>query len=392
MTKRLATLPFLLPLLMMGSTIIPRGASAGLMMVALVSLVCLWPVRDQLDWRQTGQKLKWPWITFAAFAISAFFSPSTRALEMLRDSFFVMGAVTILFAGLTLWPQQVRQRALICIVVGFVLAYVYYVSQFTLNFPLDRAFGHKPPEFDIFNTNIPKRGAALLLLLAWPAVAVLALRGKQVWAVGLMTIVAFTLPDFVSRAAMLGGLAGWAALLLTFASRRAGALIGFIALPLSIPLTLLMSSLLPFLVPLVDQLLPHSGWERLKIWQQAFAAGAVAWPFGIGLDGSRIFTPEIPIHPHNIFLQIFLEGGLWGVGLITLLFGMVWAQMRRADPRLQPYLWGFTVSAVTVGAIAYGLWQGWWLAAYGMAGFMLALVASVSRPAASAPDAVDKYK
>ena len=141
---------------------------------------------------------------------------------------------------------------------------------------------------------------------------------------------------------------------------------------------------------------PPSWLHRVVIWQSVAARIPEGLPFGHGADFARIWgetapmieiagagqpLSTIPTHPHNIFLQIWLELGLPGVlSLAAALYFGAKALQKSAPPR-----------AVTVGAagaagvivssflVEGSLWQVWRLAAIALAGMGVALSLSLYR-------------
>lgn len=135
---------------------------------------------------------------------------------------------------------------------------------------------------------------------------------------------------------------------------------------------------------------PVSWLQRLYIWQAAAREAIACLPFGCGADyaralsgdgvmisvpGSALALPLMPIHPHNAFLQIWLELGLPGV-VFAAIFLVAGGRLLR-DAGL-----GRTTTAGLVGAgaaslvfasIEMSIWQEWRLAAIGIAAAGLAL-------------------
>ena len=141
---------------------------------------------------------------------------------------------------------------------------------------------------------------------------------------------------------------------------------------------------------------PSSWLHRVAVWQSVSAHIPQAMPFGAGADYARIWKETAPMiavpgaaaplslmptHPHNIFLQIWLELGAVGVMSIAafVFFGM--RALTRARPRN-----GVAVAACgALGAIAVSmfvegsLWQVWRMAAMALAAMGAALVYSLYR-------------
>jgi O-antigen ligase len=124
-----------------------------------------------------------------------------------------------------------------------------------------------------------------------------------------------------------------------------------------------------------DMALPLSFRHRVEIWN--FTAGRILRHplFGLGLEGSRAipigdlppgFMPishdKPPLHPHNIFLQLWLEFGAVG-SVIAFAF---MAAFIKAAASLRKPLANFALATIaaslSVASFAFGIWQGWWLA------------------------------
>jgi exopolysaccharide production protein ExoQ len=119
--------------------------------------------------------------------------------------------------------------------------------------------------------------------------------------------------------------------------------------------------------------LPFSFLHRIEIWHYASNLVFEKPLFGWGLDSSRSLAekviverggyefPVLPIHPHNAFLQVWLELGLVGVcfGIaigLTVLRGI--GQLPRQS---QPVALAAFAGSMAMIAVAYGVWQVWWI-------------------------------
>jgi hypothetical protein len=132
--------------------------------------------------------------------------------------------------------------------------------------------------------------------------------------------------------------------------------------------------------------LPFSFRHRIQIWH--FTAERILhWPFfGLGLEGSRFiptgdlapgFLPlggDTPaLHPHNFFLQIWLELG--AIGAILALYFMI-RLFEATGSQTSParnFALAAAAAALAIASFAFGIWQGWWLACLALLASMIVL-------------------
>ncbi len=124
----------------------------------------------------------------------------------------------------------------------------------------------------------------------------------------------------------------------------------------------------------VPQTYAYSAYTRLGLWAYSFDT-ALQRPFtGWGVGGSRFVQadpsapPEarrdIKLHPHNLALQAFLEGGIVGLlAFCSIIFWIVWKMAHAKGAVRRGTLLATFFSTITVASISYGVWQSWWLAA-----------------------------
>ena len=134
--------------------------------------------------------------------------------------------------------------------------------------------------------------------------------------------------------------------------------------------------------------MPSSWLHRLEIWDAAVDHAATQPIGGTGIDSFRLLEHDQPsrldetrpqgqaMHPHHALLQVWVEIGLVGVALLTVL--SVWAVRHvltwPAGERTAAQA-GIAATAVILG-LSYGVWQGWWLALlFAASGYAVGLVA-----------------
>lgn len=127
--------------------------------------------------------------------------------------------------------------------------------------------------------------------------------------------------------------------------------------------------------------------QRVIVWREA---GALAieqcFPLGCGADFARalsaqgetieigasgIALPQMPIHPHNLFIQIWLELGLPGVAAFGFaMFAVLWALLRvRLDSATSAAITAALSAAFISVMFEASLWQVWRLAVFALAAF-----------------------
>jgi O-antigen ligase len=164
---------------------------------------------------------------------------------------------------------------------------------------------------------------------------------------------------------------------------------------LTAPLTLPALGRLPEVLATADAI-KGSAWHRLLIWSFAGERIAERPLLGWGLDASRAIpggTEEIrpgmkqlPLHPHNAALQLWLELGIPGALLSAFFVGWLWLRLGAAAwPRLYAAAAGGSLIAALVTASgAYGIWQEWWLGTLGLALFAVLVPGRAAEPPAAA--------
>ena len=83
---------------------------------------------------------------------------------------------------------------------------------------------------------------------------------------------------------------------------------------------------------------------------------------------------SLPLHPHDGWLQIWLELGGIGAGLVALLLWTVVSRLGRlrAAPSAQATAAATLVAGLTICSVSFGVWQSWWLSSLWIAAAMTA--------------------
>jgi exopolysaccharide production protein ExoQ len=237
---------------------------------------------------------------------------------------------------------------------------------------LRQATGGRMMEY-IYNRTI-----VTLVLLIWPLLALVAVRGAWKWAALLLPVPLAVLMG-ESQTAVLGLIIG----LTVFPIAR---LLPGLTNRLGLAAVLITLAASPFIGSLAKHGLgatfhntlqaAHSD-DRVNIWLSFEAVAQKKWLFGNGF-GSSLNLQNAPVakqvppervtllgasHPHNAFLQLWVELGAVGAGLASLLFIILFQAVHRADRRLQPYMLTWIAVVCGIALVSHGAWQAWWVAA-----------------------------
>jgi len=272
-------------------------------------------------------------------------------------------------------------RLATCLCAGLVLGLGLTLVQYATLGALTQPFFDRP--FYEPQLNQVENGFVLLVL---PLTALLALQRRLVVAAAFAGALAAMIYLLVGEAARAAFLVGVGSAILVYVQRRW-------VVRLAAALTALIVILAPILFPLLIRLgdaqrwanavKPLSLWHRLEIWSFVGARIAERPLLGWGLDSSRAIpggdaltpqgVPWLPLHPHNVALQIWLELGVPGVALFVVLVGGLWLALGRVPwPRLYAAAAGGSLAAAfTVALGSYGLWQEWWIGSEFLALFLI---------------------
>jgi O-antigen ligase len=310
--------------------------------------------------------------------------PAYSAVRALRLAAEVTSGIA-LWAVVSALDESERDRTNLGLLIGMGLGMALLLVEAATGGPLAGLRRTDPAAIEIY-----KRGASVIALLAWPAAAVLFRRWGLAAALGGLALAGLTVLAHRSDSALLAFCVGAAAFALATLTPRL-TIRGF---GLLLAAALVIAPLLPptLLAPqrLLDAgvSLPMSMMHRLVIWK--FVAESIPDHLagGAGLDSARSYPggrahvtieaidrhtrqhstavlEQIPLHPHNAPLQIWLELGIPGILLALGLVG--WMVLRLGGLQgvdrftLAAAIAAFA-GAVVVASLSYGLWQSWWIA------------------------------
>lgn len=394
---------------------VPRATNIFLPLTALISL---WTMRYGLTTHLPRTNWKGDPLLLATLALSAYmFASSGWSLDWaatLKQSIvvtFVFGAMWLGAVTMSKLETQPAIRAAYALLAGVAIGVSFLVFELLSDQAIGRTVHNLLPflrpdsnkdftlqagrviHIETFELN---RNLALLSLMLWPAIYVAQsrLRGAV---------------RFVTMAGLLGGTATAAALSIHETTQIAlfSATCVFLAsqlAPSAVRRIIIIFWCAGFVlaVPAAGffyntanlhkaEWLPLSARARIIIW--GFTAENIpANPvLGIGVRSTRVLNRKlspfagwpsdhiiartIGHHSHNIFLQSWLELGLAGV-IIVMLGGVALFRRIASLPRsLHPAANAAAATFMIIASLAWGMWQSWLIAGYGLTVLLLVVAA-----------------
>ncbi len=143
----------------------------------------------------------------------------------------------------------------------------------------------------------------------------------------------------------------------------------------------------------MDWITQSSGATRLGIWQETIKLIELRPIIGYGNDAMVFLTNnellknslfkggELKVgHPHNAFLQIWLEYGFVGATLSSVFLVMVSLRIAKLPDRVRSIAITLFATIILVSMVSHGAWQSWWL---GSMILVSTIVSSFARSTAS---------
>lgn len=247
------------------------------------------------------------------------------------------------------------------------------------------------------------RNVNVLLLMLWPALLCLTLRGDGRWRglklvglfVAVLTAVFLSTHETSKAGIVLSTIVFAVALAWPVFARRAVTAGWCLAFLLVFPLAIAASK-----AGLQEaEWLPHSAKMRVALWAYTAEQIPEAPLLGIGatstrrMDLDREKTEKFKHtepgkdyrwragpHAHNAFLQTWYELGAVGAALFMMAGAVVILSIGKLPHVTQPYVLAHTAAFATILAFGWGLWQSWLMALAGLAAIYAGLGVSVVRP------------
>lgn len=386
------------PVLLCGAfmALMPRGMMALVIYSAIVLLPTL-----KKHWGEIIErcdKLCFILLAGAVFytCLSAAWSPNDNAAHTAFDVFYISVCCSIIFVTLPFIRDYALELLIKLFVIGWGAGLVLLCIEIFYDHPIHRWYEHMDSTAPV-NENVSKRMAGLFALTIWPIALWLRTKGKT--ALSMLAVFAFMcLSIFLTnRSSLLGMFVGTC--ILFFAHYQA--MLARWALVLLIGLGCFfivpVSTLLPLIPDDITGQLFDSALARIKIWtftsqhilEQPFIGHGIDASKGLETDtgnGQGFFEPGISVvshHPHNIFLQLWLDLGLIGTLLWGGLLLLLTYRMYNAHETAQPYIVAAAFCSLMMLNTTFSLLQAWWLSGHICSAVMLGLLSySLSRKAA----------
>lgn len=314
--------------------------------------------------------------------------PKAALLVLAQITGVALGAIVTCASA----PRANSRPVVNALLAALVLALAIYAIETLFNAPIQTFLKHRTGDreaiYSAFN-----RGLAVLVVLT--PVAIMAFRKAHPVLCAILagvtaTVVFFYFGSAMQLAAVVAIVAGIAvALAGRWVVRLIGtlALIGMLAAPF-VAHRLITPDLVDFVSQRTDTV---SAQHRLVIWRFVSERIMEKPLTGWGLDSARAMPggkdqvqlhvrtcqapcfrlgEQLPLHPHNLALQLWLELGLVGAALgAVAVFGLFWAiaawPLSRWDRAL---LAAQASTGLVISGLSYGAWQTWWLSALALAG------------------------
>lgn len=355
----------------------PRVVAVGLFAVASFSIILYW-----ISVRQPPVPrfpVAWAVALFIGYAcVTALWSTvPAEAREQVAQFIAVFVPALFFFQVLLtvrLDPQGLARRSLM---IGLALGIALFSLELLADQPLYRLT--RGLDFSVtLGANSINRPAALCALFVWPLAFALWQQGWRKSAIALPLVLTALILGSSSQSASGGLLVGLGFLAIAAVSRRAACYLAGGILVAGFLFMVPIANLLDAVGLAEVQGLPFSMGHRVMIWD--FVADRVLERpiFGWGLEASRgmnnfgvappvLFDGPVellPLHPHNAFLQVWLELG--GVGaILALVMALTILRTIRGLPQTaQLFAYPLLICGFFMSGTAYGSWQTWWMTGF----------------------------
>ncbi|MCZ6605048.1 MAG: O-antigen ligase family protein [Alphaproteobacteria bacterium] len=343
----------------------------------------------------------------AAWALDPAGSLSTAAKVLL-----IAVAAFLLLRGALALDLVARGNVGMALLLGFLIALALIGFELASDGMVIRLLRGLSPEqraVDLF-----ARSTSVLALFVWPAGLVIWRKFGWGWALAIYVLTLGIVTQLTSMASVVALACGGAVLLLAVALPRVAGWFLAATIAIMVGVTPLMSVVAPATKTALTEagMTNFSVMHRLVIWDYVGERVAERPLVGWGMDAARhlgasaeaveiitlsgfgpLLGKPISLHPHNGFLQIWLELGVPGMLILAalLLLAVRWIMRHIDDRRSLATCLATMAAGLVIMQISYGIWQGWWQSALWLvAGITLAV--ADRRPIGQVDSSARRYR
>jgi len=374
---------FMLALMLVLAMFVPRFLGYGPAIIGLVGFLAARPVFGVWP-RLPRFAVLWSLFILALMGLSSLWAVDPDfALERTGKSALVFLGGNLLLSLALFMPRELLRIWPRYVLTGGVIALGLLCFEFLSDgaiYKLLRGLGQDTP----MNFSGLNRSVITLVIFAFVMIAAMrsAFSGARMYAaLGLFALaMVFVLTQTSSQSAQVS-LALGVLFLLAFPYRckaswlaLGGAITaGALATPW---IAQVMFSSLPEITERYDWFQHSYAADRMEIWDFISRRALESPVIGHGVEATRAITdfdtamiyhtvPTI-LHPHNLFVQAWIEFGVIGAVMASAFFITLFYQIARLPvPAARIALAGL-MTCLSAASISYGLWQGWWLGLFWM--------------------------
>ncbi len=312
------------------------------------------------------------------------FAPGEAALLALRSGATLLVAVLLAdcFAQL---PPALARRALRWLLPGFALAFLLLLEERASGLAIMQRLAGVSYD-GVRQLDHLNRSAMGLALMGFAAALQLWQVAARWTAFALLALLIATLPFFSSSAALLASAVGLLLLGASLWRRHLGQGLLLAGLLLALPLMPLVAWLQGTLHLAEAPWLGITAQARAYIWDFTLQRVLERPLLGWGMDAApampnfgvqpffKFEDKVIPLHPHSVGLQVWLDLGLVGVLLVLAPLLRLWRGLARLTPAAAAFTTALAGALLVAGGLSFGLWQSRWLGLLLLALLLLRLV------------------
>ena len=291
--------------------------------------------------------------------------------------------------------QETKQHIAKALLVGVVLASILLLIEAIFNAPITKTIKGKDLDAAM-NLSRFNRGASFLGISLWIVAAIYAKKLPLLWRLIFPVLPLGLLYFAPSESSLLAVVLATVWYFIFYLCPK----VGFKVLPVVMIVSVLaMPFATRFVEPLYDaqssQSIPFSAKHRFFIWDYVSSQILDNPLKGWGFDSARDYPNNgvenyvhvdvngneralggriISLHPHNFALQVWLELGLVGAILISVIIWSVFGYLKSLQLAERIEIQAMLVATFIVALLGYGIWQNRWFVMFFIFAAMLPLI------------------